>query len=159
MKNYCFIQKKFHNIEEESPWTLLKLEILEKYLNFYINAMKNQPFKLCYIDAFAVSGGVDIKGIGPIPGSAIRAIDYSFDRYIFIEKDPVYAGKLLETINKINSCKNIEIKIGDCNELLEIINSVPWYKDCWRGVIFLDPYAMNLKWASLEYQLLRLRII
>lgn len=29
-------------------WTLLKLEVLEKYLNFYANAMKNKKFKLCY---------------------------------------------------------------------------------------------------------------
>ncbi|WP_157998421.1 hypothetical protein [Desulfosporosinus sp. OT] len=38
------------------PWTLLKLDILEKYLSFFVQAMKNQNFKLCYIDAFAGSG-------------------------------------------------------------------------------------------------------
>ncbi|MDO9534047.1 MAG: three-Cys-motif partner protein TcmP [Bacillota bacterium] len=132
------------------PWTLLKLEILEKYLNFYINALKNKKFKLCYIDAFAGSGNVDVKGIGTIPGSAVRVIDYPFDKYIFIEKDIEYAKRLEEMINKKNSKKNVEIKIGDCNRLLETSNSISWYQNYWRGIIFLDPYAMNLNWASLE---------
>jgi len=71
------------------PWPLLKLDVLEKYLNFFMKAMKNQNFKLCYIDAFAGSGDLDVPGIGSIP-------------------------------------------------------------DYWRGVIFLDPYAMNLNWDSLS---------
>lgn len=28
--------------------------------------------------------------------------------------------------------------------------TISWFENYWRGVIFLDPYAMNLKWASLE---------
>jgi len=131
------------------PWTLLKLEVLEKYLNFYTNALKKQRFKLCYIDAFAGSGSVDIKGLGTTSGSALRAIDYPFDRYIFIERDEDYIKKLKENIAIKKANKNIDIKLGDCNELLKTIDSFPWYKKYWRGVIFLDPYAMNLKWASL----------
>jgi three-Cys-motif partner protein len=132
------------------PWTLLKLEILEKYLNFYVTAMKNKNFKLCYIDAFAGSGFVDVKNIGTIPGSAVRAIDYPFDRYVFIENNSEYAKRLEETIKDKRQNKNFVITTGDCNELLKTIDSVSWYSDYWRGVIFLDPYAMNLKWSSLE---------
>ena len=132
------------------PWTLLKLEILEKYLNFFKEAMKNQNFKLCYIDAFAGSGNVDVPGIGSIPGSAVRAIDYPFDRYIFIDSNQEYLRKLEENIRQTASSKNIEFNQGDCNQLLKAINSFPWYSNYWRGVIFLDPYAMNLNWDSLS---------
>ncbi len=132
------------------PWTLLKLEILEKYLNFYVTALKNKNFKLCYIDAFAGSGDVNVKGIGTVHGSAVRAIDYPFDRYIFIEKNRNYAKRLEDTIKQKNTGKSIEVIIGNCNELLETIYSFDWYRNYWRGVIFLDPYAMNLKWASLQ---------
>lgn len=45
------------------PWTLLKLDVLEKYLHFFVHSMKNQKFKLCYIDAFAGSGDVDVYEI------------------------------------------------------------------------------------------------
>ena len=41
-------------------WTLLKLEVLEKYLNFFVQTMKNKNFSLCYIDAFAGNGDVDV---------------------------------------------------------------------------------------------------
>ena len=34
------------------PWTQEKLKILERYLDAYTTALKNQPFKLVYIDAF-----------------------------------------------------------------------------------------------------------
>jgi three-Cys-motif partner protein len=131
------------------PWTLIKLEVLEKYLNFYTNALKNKNFKLCYIDAFAGCGIIDIKGIGSVPGSVLRALDYPFDKYIFIEKQEERVKLLNENISLRKSEKNIEIIRGDCNELLEAISSYDWYKNYWRGVIFLDPYAMNLNWTSL----------
>jgi three-Cys-motif partner protein len=37
-------------------WTEKKLEILKKYLDAYNTALKNQPFKRVYIDAFAGTG-------------------------------------------------------------------------------------------------------
>lgn len=131
-------------------WTLLKLEVLEKYLNFYINVMKNKKFKLCYIDAFAGSGEVKVRGIGPIPGSSLRAIDYPFKRFIFIDSNEDYIKILSENIRRKKPSLNPEFIMGDCNELLATINSINWYEMYWRGVIFLDPYAMNLKWSSLE---------
>ena len=38
------------------PWTELKLRVLREYLHFYTQALKSQPFKLLYIDAFAGTG-------------------------------------------------------------------------------------------------------
>jgi len=38
----------------------------------------------------------------------------------------------------------------DCNNSLMKINKKKWYKDNWRGVIFLDPYNMGLSWECLE---------
>lgn len=130
-------------------WTLLKLEVLEKYLNFYINAMKNKDFKLCYIDAFAGSGEVKVRGLGPIPGSALRAIEYPFNQYFFIDNNEDYIEILAENIRRKKLSINAEFIVGDCNKLLATINSFDWYRNYWRGVIFLDPYAMNLKWSSL----------
>lgn len=41
--------------------------------------MSRDRFKLCYIDAFAGSGNVNVKGIGEIPVSAVRTLAYPFD--------------------------------------------------------------------------------
>src|SRR5690348_13935074 len=37
-------------------WTSKKLAVVEKYLSAYLDALKNQPFKTAYIDAFAGTG-------------------------------------------------------------------------------------------------------
>jgi three-Cys-motif partner protein len=37
-------------------WTATKLEILKGYLGAYTIALKDQPFKTAYIDAFAGTG-------------------------------------------------------------------------------------------------------
>lgn len=131
------------------PWTLLKLEIIEKYLDFYTKALKKQNFKLCYIDAFAGSGNVDVKEYGTVIGSALRALNYPFDKYFYIEKNRSYLKKLADNLQKREADKDVEIIQGDCNELLNTIHSFPWYENGWRGVIFLDPCAMELNWNSL----------
>ena len=40
-------------------WTREKLDILAAYLDAYTTALKNQPFNLWYVDAFAGSGAID----------------------------------------------------------------------------------------------------
>jgi three-Cys-motif partner protein len=68
----------------------------------------------------------------------------------WVEKDINYANRLREII-KIRGKDDIaEISTGDCNELLQTINGYRWINNGWRGVIFLDPYAMNLRWSTLE---------
>ncbi|OCZ51379.1 three-Cys-motif partner protein TcmP [Dehalobacter sp. TeCB1] len=130
-------------------WILLKLEILERYLDFYTKALKKQDFRLCYIDAFAGSGNVHVREYGSVIGSALRALNYPFDKYFYIEKNEIYISKLEENIQQRKADKDVEIIKGDCNELLNTIHSYDWYQNGWRGVIFLDPCAMELNWSSL----------
>ena len=73
-------------------WTIEKLSILSDYLDFYLNALKNQPFKKVYIDAFAGSGEIETRdGTEQITGSIRLALQAKnkFDRYIFIEKNEI----------------------------------------------------------------------
>jgi len=132
-----------------SDWTVKKLDVIEKYLGFFTTALKNQGFKLCYIDAFSGSGNVTLKNGVVTDGSAIRALKYPFDRYILIEKDEEYHNALKQKIEASDRANNITLLQGDCNELLKTLNGKQWYSEKWRGVIFLDPYAMELDWKSL----------
>src|SRR5215831_16586388 len=43
------------------PWTVEKLDALRAYLNAYAQALKNQPFRRYYIDAFAGTGDRAVK--------------------------------------------------------------------------------------------------
>ncbi len=88
-------------------WTVQKLDILERYLNAYTTALKNQPFDLVYIDAFAGTGAIDlgwefdtVSGADRkrlIEGSVARALnvrDRHFDHLVFVEADADKSAKL-----------------------------------------------------------------
>lgn len=133
-----------------SVWTTQKLDAVENYLAAYTKIMKNQKFKLCYIDAFAGSGSVLLKDGHEIDGSAIRALKFPFDKFYFFEKDKAYFNALEKKLLELNLAKDIQIKNEDCNDLLTQIDTYDWLKNRWRGVIFLDPYAMQLSWECLS---------
>lgn len=114
--------------------------------------MKNQSFKLFYIDAFSGSGNIKIKDGTEIDGSAIRSLKYPFDYYYFFDLDKANCDSLNTIIENhySNKKEKITVKNTDCNEMLQKISEKDWLKNNWRGVIFLDPYAMQLSWESLE---------
>lgn len=132
-----------------SGWTVLKLDAVEQYLDSYTTALKKN-FKLCYIDAFAGSGSIKIKGGDEIEGSAIRALKYPFDRFYFFEEDKGVLRELEQKINALPEHKEVELHNADCNSFLLEVNRRNWLKEGWRGVIFLDPYAMDLEWECLN---------
>lgn len=133
-------------------WTQAKLEILERYLGANTTALKNQPFKLVYIDAFAGTGLIepaDDDSISFLRGSTVRAIEVSdkpFDELIFIDKD---AGRCaeLETLRGKYADRNITIKNSEANDFLLNLRR-DWR--VWRGVLFLDPFATEVKWSTIE---------
>ena len=147
------------------PWTIEKLNILEKYLGAYTTALKNTTFKLMYIDAFAGTGQISLSGDGDdelalldlddddlrgfVSGSAERAIkiaDKSFDRLIFIEKN----GNRCADLDKLRSThlgRDIKIENSEANEFLSKLHE-DW--NSWRGVLFLDPFATQVEWATIE---------
>jgi three-Cys-motif partner protein len=135
-------------------WTIEKLSILSSYLDFYITALKEQPFCKLYIDAFAGTGYITVGDTNEvIEGSAKLALNAKnkFDRYIFIEKKRKYAQELEQLVEKDYSAISniIDIMNADCNDaLLEICRTMDWYRN--RAILFLDPYATEVKWATLE---------
>ena len=135
-------------------WTTEKLEILSKYLKFYVQALKNQTFEKIYIDAFAGTGVLERKDTGElIPGSTKISLDIEekFDRYIFIENNKESYEELKNMISKDykEMSSKIDIIQNDANEaLVNILNKYKWNKT--RAVLFLDPYAMSVKWDTLK---------
>lgn len=138
------------------PWTVEKLGILSDYLSFYVTALKSQPFDLIYIDAFAGTGKIKIGDEDEyeiIDGSAKLALQSSgvFAEYIFIEKKKSYVKELNELIDREFPEKKDRVKIipKDCNDVLQdICSKVNWRKT--RAVLFLDPYAADVKWDTLK---------
>ncbi len=135
-------------------WTEKKLNIFTSYLDAYLIALQNQKFKKIYIDAFAGTGEIETSDGGQfLVGSAKRALasEKKFDHYYFIEADSQKAGELQNMINsEFPQMRGIvTIYCGDANDkLAEIISNVDWSYN--RGLLFLDPYATQVNWATLE---------
>jgi three-Cys-motif partner protein len=151
------------------PWTEIKLDAVEYYLECYTRALKRVGFDLWYIDAFAGSGdrererevggifeGTPIEVVHEtLAGSARRALSVtpSFDHFVFIEKDDD-RYQALQKIKTENPNKDIRFVQGEANdELAKLISSQPWSrkdKSNSRGVVFLDPYALHVDWQTLQ---------
>lgn len=157
-------------------WTISKLEILERYLDAYTTALKNQPFRLWYVDAFAGTGyvnldsgdvaqgnllisadGWDTETANVLKGSVRRAIDIDdrpFDEFIFIDLKFEYVAELSKIKHEFKD-RNIRLISQDANEFLqEWCRSqnrklgTPWNNE--RAVIFLDPFATEVDWQTVQ---------
>ena len=117
-------------------WTEIKLQVLTDYMKAYLIALKKQPFKTVYIDAFAGTGereqnrapGGDTtdtmlfgdetdvalfeQSRSVFQGSAARALALDFDEYIFIERNAAYAQQLEELRARHHAPERIHIING-----------------------------------------------
>jgi len=143
-------------IDEIGKWSEEKLGLLGKYLNAYTTIMKGQTWcknGYYYIDAFAGTGKPKARDEDRyIDGSPIVAlkVKYPFKGYIFIEKTDWRVERLKELIRQYPDT-DIQIKHGDCNNIIinEIVPKIR-YENFNRGIIFLDPFGMDVEWHTIE---------
>lgn len=136
-------------------WTSKKLDIVEAYLDSYTTALKNKRFDLSYIDAFAGTGKIKTRDLDAdadrfVRGSTERAVrirDKSFDHLIFIDIDPQRCAEL-NALRAKNPDRDITVLEGDANECLRGL-AMPLCTD--RGVIFLDPFATQVDWTTVQH--------
>ena len=136
-------------------WTHEKLQILEAYLDAYTTALKNQPFTLWYVDAFAGSGAIqaldDYAGRMWLSGSpeiALAITGKPFDRLLFIEKDKRNTESLRKRVANSEDADRAQVVQGDANiELPRFCNSMDPFD---RAVVFLDPFGAEADWSTVE---------
>ncbi len=152
-------------------WTERKLEALRDYLVQYRLIFSKNPaaakLRTIYVDAFAGTGerdsevqdagsslfGYDEEARGYREGSVHKALslESKFHEYIFIERKPKHANALRQMLRD-----QFPALVDRCTVHEEDANR--WLQDwCarqdWRGqraVVFLDPYGMNVEWATIE---------
>ncbi len=154
-------------------WTEQKLERLQKYLKAYTTIFtrnkRAQNLIPIYVDAFAGTGYrtsplqlteslklfeelTEPEVDNFLKGSAHLALEVgpSFQKYIFIERNPSHAGEL-QKLKAIFPQKqsNIQIIQSDANNWLkDWCRSTDWRTH--RAVVFLDPYGMQVEWTLIE---------
>ena len=151
------------------PWTEIKLDAVEYYLTCYTKALRATSFDLWYIDAFAGSGERTVEqetgGLferrpiaittETLAGSARRAlsVEPTFHHFVFIERDQ----KRCLALNSLKSeypHRDIRCLTGEANdELKNLVRLNPWRRKengPGRAVVFLDPYSLQVEWATLK---------
>ncbi|MDR3263154.1 MAG: three-Cys-motif partner protein TcmP [Clostridiales bacterium] len=145
-------QTKKKNSNFGGDWTKDKLDIIEKYFNAYTTIFQKQSWaKTVYIDAFAGSGEISLEN-ATLKGSPLIALQYDFSKYYFIEFDDKKIKKLQDYVKEQypKRVDKVEFINGDCNsELPKLFETLSKQNDV-RGVLFLDPFALELKWSILE---------
>ncbi len=156
-------------------WTSDKLDRVRKYLCAYTTIFKKNPrarhFTTIYVDAFAGTGyrvqskqhsgrfaGIrwdseeaqDARALQK--GSARIALDVDppFDRLLFVERSAKRINELEALRNQFRErADTIQIEKGDANKILTSwCQQTDWKKH--RAVVFLDPYGMQVDWATIE---------
>jgi three-Cys-motif partner protein len=143
-------------------WTERKLSVVRRYLQAYAQALKNQPFRRIYIDAFAGTGDRTDKRRKVLPlldlpefdavakGSARLALEIEppFDRYVFIERVTRRASELLALKSEFPR-RNVKVVNADANDAIAALcKETNWVAT--RGVVFLDPYGLQVSWDTLK---------
>ena len=96
----------------------------------------------------AVEDAGETEYIGGSPLVALE-LEVPFTDYIFIEIDQSRLNQLKELKKDYEDPnRRIYLRDKDCNDYLrELLNKTPWTQ--WRGVVFLDPFGMQVPWDTI----------
>jgi three-Cys-motif partner protein len=158
------------------PWAKEKLDALRQYLSFYTTVLKRQGHWLhgtIFVDAFAGPGlsrvrtkekAAEAPGLfGPdaesdeaetefLKGSPRVALEIAnpFTSYIFVERDPQRIAELKALKKEYAATRAVTVHEGDANAALQawLASGIDWQHH--RAVVFLDPFGMQVPWATIE---------
>jgi three-Cys-motif partner protein len=139
--------------DEIGEWSLLKLDIVEKYGRAYTTTFKNPrgaSLKKYYIDGFSGAGVHVLKGtrqqIEGSPARALRVVP-PFDGFYFIDMNPTKTNHLQQLCR---GRKDVSIYTGDANECLKSLLPTIKRGDFKRALCLLDPYGLHLDWEVMK---------
>jgi three-Cys-motif partner protein len=161
------------------PWAREKLDALGAYLDFYTKVLKNQQGwckSTTFVDAFAGAGTARVRRRTAEPsseaglfaeveavtgdseaeeyirGSPRVALDVAnpFSRYVFIERNPGRAAELAQLGAEYGSGYEVEVRQGTADEELDSLLRNGLGRPGHLGVVFLDPFGMQMSWAVIE---------
>jgi three-Cys-motif partner protein len=148
-----------------SEQTERKLDCLRKYLTAFCIALNQKGFSRVYIDAFAGTGSrtsthaslplfegqeataIEVTTLGS--ARIAMGLNPGFHSLIFIEQDEEKA-RALNHYTRLTDTR-AQVRQGDANEIVQhICRRHDWQRERIRGVIFLDPYGMEVSWETVE---------
>jgi len=154
-------------------WTEQKLEALRQYLAAYAKVLSKQKYERVYVDAFAGTGYRE-KQTGPLdsyaqifgeeeglagqevqlfldgsPPIALRVVP-PFHRFVFVELRKEKARELERLKQSFpERAASIDVRRGDANLTIRELCRT-WDRGRSRGVLFLDPFGMQVEWSAIQ---------
>lgn len=148
-------------------WTEKKLETVRAYLKAYNTVLKNQSFTKIYVDAFAGTGyrqarkdSYDLPSLFEelaeepqefLKGSVRLALEVAppFDKYVFVETQRDKVVELEKLRHEFpDKAHKIHIHQQDANVFVQ--NFCSCMKNGDRAVLFLDPFATEVSWKTIQ---------
>lgn len=171
IQKYIKYQRAMRPNKFGGVWTEKKIQMLVAYVKAYLVIMnKYRFFELIYFDGFAGSGEIEVQefdkeqlqffkttenGGTLIEGTAPRIVSIDserpFDIYYFVEKDKKKASSLNEKLKPYRNKSKIYVVSGDFGDRLsKFIAYMKEEKEKRRGLVFIDPFGMQVNWNHLE---------
>lgn len=147
-------------------WTNKKLKALHRYLTAYAVLMKDKPrpekpFRKIYFDAFCGSGtrnseeptlfgSEELQNFAEFSPRVALSIAPQFDNFVFCDAKAANVDRLKKRLESegldMGRCR---FAVGDANaEVTTFCRSTNWRET--RSVMFLDPFGLQVNWATLE---------
>ena len=149
-------------LREASDHTRDKLETQKKYIEMFLQATKNDPWRAWnYIDLQAGPGKVEIRKPREIVfGSPLIALNAprSFTNYWLVDLDTENINALEHRTAQSERSSKVKIICGDCNIVVDgIVEKIKAMDNVYRAGIwsslnlaFLDPEGLELGWSTVE---------
>ncbi|MFI4976465.1 MAG: three-Cys-motif partner protein TcmP [Caulobacterales bacterium] len=144
--------------------TDLKLSLVGDYLHAFTTALTGK-FELCYVDAFAGTGERTVRHAAQDASLLEPSIEASIERRkgsarIAIETDPPFDRLVFMDVNRRHCAalerlrleypeRRIDVVRDDANTAILAAIAVQNWRST-RGVMFLDPYGMHVRWETLQ---------
>lgn len=130
-------------------WVDRKVVVVDTLASMFATGMKNRWPRRAYVELFAGPGrSWDRDKKRFVAGSAIRALDFEFTDYVFVDKDPRATAALKSRISGHSRGQLAHVRTKDCNAAIdEVRRLVPPNA---LMLAFIDPTAWQISFDAVS---------
>lgn len=128
---------------EVGRWVDRKTAVVDSLSRMFATGMKNSWPRRAYVELFSGPGrSWDRDQRRFVAGSAMRALDFEFTDYVFLDKDPRATRALAARVASHPRGALAQVRTGDCNRRIdELVSLVPLNA---LTLAFIDPTAWQI---------------
>jgi three-Cys-motif partner protein len=128
-------------------WVDRKTAVVDTLARMFATGMKNAWPRRAYLELFAGPGrSWDRDKRQYVTGSALRAMDFDFTDYVFVDRDPRATAALLGRIKAHPRGSRAKVRTGDCNAVIDEVSTL--LPPSALTLAFVDPTAWEISFDT-----------